>query len=95
MSSSIYHILNIGYLLFIIGVLGIVFNRKNIILMFIALEIILLSISIIFVSNGHIFDDIIGQIFALVTLTIAGGESAIGLAILVAFYRLRGDITFK
>ena len=84
-------IIYIGYLLFIIGLLGIML-RKNIILMLISLELILLSISFIFIINSLNLDDIIGQNFSLYILTIAGGESAIGLAIIVVYYRIKGNI---
>lgn len=84
--------MNLTLVLFLIGVLGFVFNRKNIILMLISIEIMLLSITfLILVSSIHI-DDIIGQTYAIYIIVVAGAESAIGLAILVAFYRLRGSI---
>jgi NADH-ubiquinone oxidoreductase chain 4L len=79
-------------ILFIIGLLGFVLNRKNIILMIISIEIMLLSITLLILVSSFTFDDIIGQIYATYIISIAGSESAIGLAILVAFYRLRGSI---
>lgn len=88
-------IMNISLLLFLIGVLGFVLNRKNIILMLISLEIILLSITLLILVSSICFDDIVGQTFAIYIITIAGAESAIGLAILVAFYRLRGTIAIE
>jgi NADH-ubiquinone oxidoreductase chain 4L len=85
-------IMNLSLLLFLIGVLGFVLNRKNIILMLISIEIMLLSITYLILINSLNFDDIVGQTFAIYIITIAGAESAIGLGILLAFYRLRGTI---
>jgi len=80
-------------LLFLIGVLGFTLNKKNIILMLISIEIMLLAITLIILINSWIFEDILGQVFAIYIIVIAAAESAIGLGILVAFYRLRGSIT--
>ena len=87
----------LGFTLFLIGILGFVLNRKNIILMLISIEIMLLSITFIILINSLLFEDIIGQVFSIYIIVIAAAESAIGLGILVAFYRLRGNIslTFK
>lgn len=79
-------------LLFLIGVLGFALNKKNIILMLISIEIMLLAITLIILINSLIFEDIFGQIFSIYIIVIAAAESAIGLGILVAFYRLRGTI---
>lgn len=83
----------LSLILFLIGILGFVLNRKNIILMLISIEIMLLSITLIILINSLNFDDVLGQIYAIYVISVAGAESAIGLAILVAFYRLRGSIT--
>jgi NADH-ubiquinone oxidoreductase chain 4L len=80
-------------LLFLIGLLGFALNKKNIILMLISIEIMLLSITLIILINSWVFEDILGQVFAVYIIVIAAAESAIGLGILVAFYRLRGSIT--
>ena len=87
----------IGFSLFLIGILGFVLNRKNIILMLISIEIMLLSVTFIILINSLLFEDILGQVFAIYIIVVAAAESAIGLGILVAFYRLRGNIslTFK
>nr|YP_537118.1 NADH dehydrogenase subunit 4L [Paracoccidioides brasiliensis]AAY30331.1 NADH dehydrogenase subunit 4L [Paracoccidioides brasiliensis]QNS38572.1 NADH dehydrogenase subunit 4L [Paracoccidioides sp. 'americana'] len=79
--------MNLSLILFLIGILGFVLNRKNIILMIISIEIMLLSITFLILigSIGH--DDIIGQIYSIYIIALAGAESAIGLSILVAFYR--------
>lgn len=79
--------------LFIIGFIGFILNRKNVILMLIAIEIMLLSITILILLNSLHFDDSIGQIFGLFIIALAGAESAIGLSILVAYYRLNGHIS--
>ena len=84
--------MNLCIILFIIGILGFVLNRKNIILMLISIEIMLLSITFLILVNSFSYDDILGQIYAIYIITIAGAESAIGLAILISFYRLRGNI---
>lgn len=82
-------------IVFLIGVLGFVFNRKNIILMLISLEIMLLAITFIVLISSVNIDDIIGQTFGIYIIVIAGAESAIGLAIIVAFYRIRGNIIIE
>ena len=80
--------MNITLILFLIGILGFVLNRKNIILMLISIEIMLLSITFLILVSSLNIDDIIGQTYAIYIIVIAGAESAIGLGILVAFYRL-------
>ncbi len=80
-------------ILFIIGFIGFILNRKNIILMLISIEIMLLSITILILLNSLHFDDSIGQIFGIFIIALAGAESAIGLSILVAYYRLNGHIS--
>jgi len=87
--------MNLSLILFLIGILGFVLNRKNIILMLISIEIMLLAITLLILINSFAFDDILGQVFAIYIICIAGAESAIGLAILVAFYRLRGSIAIE
>jgi NADH-ubiquinone oxidoreductase chain 4L len=87
--------MGISVLLFLIGILGFVLNRKNIILMLISIEIMLLSITFLILITSLTFEDIIGQIYAVYIITIAGAESAIGLGILVAYYRLRGNIIIE
>ena len=82
-------------ILFLIGILGFVLNRKNIILMLISIEIMLLSITFLILISSLCFDDILGQTFSVYIIAIAGAESAIGLGLLVAFYRLRGSIAIE
>jgi NADH-ubiquinone oxidoreductase chain 4L len=76
-------------ILFLIGILGFVFNRKNIILMLISIEIMLLAITLLILVSSLNMDDILGQTIGIYIIVIAGAESAIGLAILVAFYRFK------
>jgi len=87
--------MNFSYILFLIGILGFVLNRKNIILMIIAIEIMLLSVTILLLIMSYSFDDSIGQTFSIYIVSIAGAESVIGLSILVAYYRLRGTISLR
>ena len=87
--------MNLSLILFLIGILGFVLNRKNIILMLIAIEIMLLAITFLILVSSLSFDDILGQTFSVYIIAIAGAESAIGLGILVAFYRLRGSIAIE
>jgi len=82
-------------LLFFVGIAGFVLNRKNIILMLISIEIMLLSATFLILISSLSFDDILGQTFAIYIITIAGVESAIGLGILIAYYRLRGSIAIQ
>nr|YP_007507051.1 NADH dehydrogenase subunit H dehydrogenase subunit 4 [Ceratocystis cacaofunesta]YP_009704190.1 NADH dehydrogenase subunit 4 [Ceratocystis fimbriata]YP_009710342.1 NADH dehydrogenase subunit H dehydrogenase subunit 4 [Ceratocystis albifundus]AFO38092.1 NADH dehydrogenase subunit H dehydrogenase subunit 4 [Ceratocystis cacaofunesta]QEN73753.1 NADH dehydrogenase subunit 4 [Ceratocystis fimbriata]QFX74844.1 NADH dehydrogenase subunit H dehydrogenase subunit 4 [Ceratocystis albifundus] len=81
--------MKLSFLLFIIGILGFIFNRKNVILMLISIEIMLLAITFSILISSLNSDDIIGQVYAIYIIVIAGAESAIGLSILVSFYRLR------
>jgi NADH-ubiquinone oxidoreductase chain 4L len=80
--------MNISLILFLIGILGFILNRKNIILMIIAIEIMLLSVTLLVLIMSYGFDDSIGQTFSIYIISIAGAESVIGLSILVAYYRL-------
>lgn len=80
--------MNITLILFLTGILGFVLNRKNIILMLISIEVMLLSITFLILVSSLNIDDIIGQTYAIYIIAVAGAESAIGLGILVAFYRL-------
>lgn len=88
-------LMNITMILFLIGILGFILNRKNIILMLISIEIMLLCITFLILVSSLGFDDILGQVYAVYIICIAGAESAIGLAILVAFYRLRGSVAIE
>lgn len=87
--------LTVSTFLFLISVLGLFLNQKNILIMLMSLEIMFLSISFNFIFLSVYLDDIIGQIFALLILTVAAAESSIGLAILVVYYRIRSIITVE
>ena len=87
--------MNLSILLFLIGILGFILNRKNIILMIIAIEIMLLAVTLLVLISSYGFDDNVGQTFSIYIISIAGAESVIGLSILVAYYRLRGTISLK
>ena len=87
--------MKISLILFLVGILGFVLNRKNIILLLISIEIILLSITFLLLLISLNIDDLLGQLYAIYIIVIAGAESAIGLGILVAFYRLRGSINIE
>ena len=86
------HYLTVAAILFVLGVLGIFLNRRNVILMLMAIELILLAVNINLVAFSAHLNDITGQVFALLVLTVAAAEAAIGLAILVCFHRNRGSI---
>ncbi|MEM8694390.1 MAG: NADH-quinone oxidoreductase subunit NuoK [Pseudomonadota bacterium] len=86
------HYLVVGAILFVMGVLGIFLNRKNIIIILMAIELILLAVNINLVAFSAFLGDIVGQVFAMFVLTVAAGEAAIGLAILVIYFRGRGTI---
>ena len=89
------HYLTVGAILFTIGVFGIFLNRKNIIIILMSVELILLAVNINFVAFSAQLGDLAGQVFALLILTVAAAEAAIGLAILVVFYRNRGSIAVE
>ncbi|MCS6761419.1 MAG: NADH-quinone oxidoreductase subunit NuoK [Candidatus Devosia symbiotica] len=89
------HYLTVGAILFTLGVFGIFINRKNIVVILMSVELILLSVNLNFVAFSAQLNDLQGQIFALLILTVAASESAIGLAILVIFYRNRGSIAVE
>ncbi|MEI6419527.1 MAG: NADH-quinone oxidoreductase subunit NuoK [Sphingomonadales bacterium] len=86
------HYLAVSAALFVLGVFGIFLNRRNIIIMLMALELILLSVNINLVAFSSFLHQVHGQIFAMFVLTVAAGEAAIGLAILVIYFRNRGSV---
>ena len=87
--------LTVAAILFTIGVLGIFLNRKNIIIILMSMELILLAVNINFVAFSSYLGDLVGQVFALFILTVAAAEAAIGLAILVIYFRNRGTIAVE
>jgi len=92
MNLTLTHFLSISTILFFIGVFGIVINRRNIIIILMSIELMLVAVNFNFIIFSVFQDNIMGQIFAIFVLTVAAAESAIGLAILVVYYRLRGTI---
>src|SRR3546814_3886477 len=86
------HYLAVGAILFVLGVFGIFLNRKNVIIILMAIELILLAVNINLVAFSAYLGDMVGQVFAMFVLTVAAGASAIGLAILVIYFRGRGTL---
>ena len=86
------HFLTVAAILFVIGVLGIFLNRRNVILMLMCIELLLLSVNINLVAFSAFLGDMVGQVFAMFVLTVAAAEAAIGLAIMVIFFRRRDSI---
>ena len=95
MDIGLQHYLIVAAVLFTLGVFGIFLNRKNVIIILMSVELILLAVNINFVAFSSHLNDVVGQVFALLVLTVAAAEAAIGLAILVVFYRNRGSIAVE
>jgi len=87
--------LTTNLLLFLIGLLGIVLNRRNILIVLMCIELVLLSLNLNFITFSVYFDDLYGQLFSLFILTVAAAESAIGLAIIIVYYRIRSNISME
>ena len=92
MEIGLGHYLTVAAMLFVIGVFGIFVNRKNVIVILMSIELMLLSVNINLVAFSAFLGDLVGQVFTLFILTVAAAEAAIGLAILVCFFRNRGSI---
>ena len=95
MTIGLGHYLTVAAVLFTMGILGIFLNRKNVIVILMSVELILLSVNINLVAFSSFLGDLVGQVFALLVLTVAAGEAAIGLAILVTYFRNRGTIAVE
>ncbi len=95
MSIGLGHYLTVGAILFTLGVFGIFINRKNVIIILMSVELILLAVNLNLVAFSFYLQDLAGQVFALFILTVAAAEAAIGLAILVVFFRNRGSIAVE
>jgi len=95
MTVGLSHYLTVAAILFTIGILGIFINRKNVIVILMSVELILLAVNINLVAFSAFLGDLVGQVFALLVLTVAAAEAAIGLAILVVFHRNRGSIAVE
>ena len=90
---GIHHYLIVSAILFVMGVLGIFINRKNVIIILMAIELILLAVNINLVAFSAYLGDMVGQVFSMFVLTVAAGEAAIGLAILVIYFRRRATVS--
>jgi NADH-quinone oxidoreductase subunit K len=95
MTIGLGHYLSVAAVLFTLGIFGIFLNRKNVIIILMSIELILLSVNINLVAFSSFMGDITGQIFALLVLTVAAAEAAIGLAILAVYFRNRGSIAVE
>jgi NADH-quinone oxidoreductase subunit K len=95
MEVGLGHYLTVAAILFTIGVLGIFLNRKNVIVILMSIELMLLAVNINFVAFSTHLNDLMGQVFAMFVLTVAAAEAAIGLAILVVYFRNRGSIAVE
>ncbi|KQM35044.1 MULTISPECIES: NADH-quinone oxidoreductase subunit NuoK [Rhizobium/Agrobacterium group] len=95
MEIGLSHYLTVSAILFTIGIFGIFLNRKNVIVILMSIELILLAVNLNLVAFSWVLNDMVGQVFALFILTVAAAEAAIGLAILVVFYRNRGSIAVE
>jgi NADH-quinone oxidoreductase subunit K len=89
------HYLAVGAILLTLGIFGIFLNRKNVIIIMMSIELILLAVNVNLVAFSSFMGDIVGQVYALIVLTVAAAEAAIGLAILVAYFRNRGSIAVE
>ena len=92
MTIGLGHYLTVAAILFTLGVFGIFLNRKNVIIILMSIELILLSVNINLVAFSYFLHDLVGQVFTLFVLTVAAAEAAIGLAIVAVFFRNRGSI---
>ena len=95
MEIGLTHYLTVAAVLFTLGVVGIFLNRKNVIIILMAIELMLLAVNINLVAFSTFLNDMVGQVFAMFVLTVAAAEAAIGLAILVVYFRNRGSIAVE
>jgi len=95
MEIGLGHYLTVGAILFALGIFGIFLNRKNVIIILMSIELMLLAVNINFVAFSSVLGDLVGQVFAMFVLTVAAAEAAIGLAILVVYFRNRGTIAVE
>jgi NADH-quinone oxidoreductase subunit K len=95
MEIGIGHYLTVGAILFTLGIFGIFLNRKNVIIILMSVELMLLAVNVNLVGFSAFLNDLVGQVFAMFILTVAAAEAAIGLAILVVYFRNRGTIAVE
>lgn len=92
MEIGLFHYLTLGAILLVLGIFGIFLNRKNVIVILMSVELILLAANLNFVAFSAALGDLVGQVFTMLVLTVAAAEAAIGLAIVVVYFRNRGTI---
>lgn len=90
---GLYNNIIINFILFCLGLFGIILNRQNILIILMSIELVLLSVNLNFIYFSVYMDDLMGQIFSLIILTVASAESAIGLALMVLFFNIHGNIS--
>ena len=95
MTIGLSHYLTVAAILFTLGIFGIFLNRKNVIIILMSVELMLLAVNLNLVAFSHFLGDMVGQVFAMLVLTVAAAEAAIGLAILVVYFRNRGSIAVE
>ena len=95
MTIGLAHYLTVAAILFTLGIFGIFLNRKNVIIILMSIELMLLAVNVNLVGCSAFLNDLVGQVFALFILTVAAAEAAIGLAILVVYFRNRGSIAVE
>jgi NADH-quinone oxidoreductase subunit K len=95
LAIGLHHFLTVAAILFALGIFGIFLNRKNVIVILMSVELMLLAVNINFVAFSVFLEDLVGQIFAMFVLGIAAAEAAIGLAIIVVYFRNRGSIAVE
>lgn len=95
MTIGLGHYLAVAAILFVLGIVGIFLNRKNVIIILMSVELMLLAVNINLVAFSSFLNDLVGQVFAMFVLTVAAAEAAIGLAILVIYFRGRGSIAVE
>ncbi|PYF05453.1 NADH dehydrogenase subunit K [Rhodopseudomonas faecalis] len=95
MTVGLGHYLSVAAILFTIGTLGIFLNRRNVIIILMSIELMLLAVNINLIAFSAFLNDLVGQVFALLVLTVAAAEAAIGLAVLVVYFRNRGSIAVQ
>jgi len=95
MEIGLGHYLTVAAILFTLGIIGIFLNRRNVIIILMSIELMLLAVNINFVAFSSFLGDLVGQVFTMFVLTVAAAEAAIGLAILVVFFRNRGSIAVE
>ena len=95
MEIGLGHYLSVGAILFALGIFGIFLNRKNVIVILMSIELMLLAVNINFIAFSSFLGDLVGQVFAMFVLTVAAAEAAIGLSIVVVYFRNRGTIAVE